>query len=186
MLLNEWFGKVSSANVVAGIPIAISRRKSAVGSCSVLDDSLSAHESTEVEFLLWLPRIDDPLLFQRLDSYRRLVRNHELRRKFVDVFLAHVFNVADPGEVLRVMSKEVWDSVNEDDVSIYKAIREHFQVNASPTGQLMQGWRGIPQLNRFDVAEIVSAYFGYGSLTSSLTDVIQEMRLLHADSQRHL
>jgi len=104
---------------------------------------------SEAEFMKWLPRVDDPLLERRTNSFRALLKDKELCKHFSEEFLVNVFNLAVPSEVMRVMRKAAWDPRNQDDVAIYKILLDHFQgsTELKPLAALQQGWRGIRQLS---------------------------------------
>jgi len=100
------------------------------------------------EFMSWLPRSDEPTLERRSDSYRALLRNTTLRKQFSDEFLVTVFNIQDPQEVMRVMSRAAWDPKNENDLDIFCCLRAHFQEKVdNPVSGLKRGWRAVRQLS---------------------------------------
>jgi len=102
------------------------------------------------EFRHWIPRSNDPLLVRRNNSYRKLLRSKRLRSEFRQQFLVQIFNIADPDEVMRVMTRAAWDPANQNDIDIYKQIHFHFHGSATKTigAKITQYWRAIQQLRQ--------------------------------------
>ena len=102
------------------------------------------------EFRQWIPRSNDPLLVRRTNSYRKLLRSKKLRSEFRQQFLVQIFNIADPDEVMRVMTRAAWDPANQHDIDIYKQIHLHFHGSAKKTvgAKIAQYWRAIQQLRQ--------------------------------------
>jgi SAM-dependent methyltransferase len=105
---------------------------------------------TREEFYLWLPRKDDPFLERRSNSFRKVSMDTKLRKLFAEQFLVNIFKVEKPAEVMRVISKAVWDPKNDNDQMIYRSIQTYFQTASarSPFDAVSKGWRSIRQLSR--------------------------------------
>jgi hypothetical protein len=94
---------------------------------------------SEEDFLAWLPSWNDSMLERRTNSYRMLLKNKLLRKKFAKEFLVNV---------MRVMSKAAWDPQNEDDLAIFCVICNHLHgPTATSAAQLKQGWQALKQLS---------------------------------------
>ena len=109
--------------------------------------------STNDEFLLQLPRKNQKDILRRKDSYRKLLRSKELRFRFREQFLVQIFNLADPEEVMRVMTRAAWDPANTSDIHIYTYIYRHFHGSNGENSldfltSLPRIWRGIQQLRQ--------------------------------------
>ncbi|CAB9497907.1 Uncharacterized FAD-linked oxidoreductase YitY [Seminavis robusta] len=102
----------------------------------------------EEDFVKALPRNDDPDLTRRSNSFRKLLRNRSLLKQFEQEFLVHVFHIASPADVTRIMAHAAADPRNRDDADIYKVVYDYFQKESSPVTKAQRGWRGIRQLCR--------------------------------------
>jgi FAD/FMN-containing dehydrogenase len=60
---------------------------------------------------------------RRKDSYRRLFHNALLRRRFLEEFLVHVFNIEDPSTLFRLISQAVWEPDNATDLDVYSHLQ---------------------------------------------------------------
>ena len=81
--------------------------------------------STNDEFLLQLSRQNPKGILRRKGSYRKLLRSKELRFRFREQFHVQIFNLADPEEVMRVMTRAAWDPANTSDIP-YIHFYRHF------------------------------------------------------------
>ncbi|CAD7955976.1 unnamed protein product, partial [Amoebophrya sp. A25] len=61
-------------------------------------------------------------------SYRRLMRQKRLRRAFETQFLVRIFNVGDPGEIMREMGRACWDPANDGDLEIFRHLRRRCAI----------------------------------------------------------
>eukprot|EP00566_Odontella_aurita_P001921 CAMPEP_0113531096 /NCGR_PEP_ID=MMETSP0015_2-20120614/3308_1 /TAXON_ID=2838 /ORGANISM="Odontella" /LENGTH=1747 /DNA_ID=CAMNT_0000429897 /DNA_START=442 /DNA_END=5685 /DNA_ORIENTATION=- /assembly_acc=CAM_ASM_000160 len=141
---NEWFNRYvrphcSESNAFSVLPTATGTN------VRVSQPGVMSRE----EFMAWLPRQDSPTLERRTNSYRALLRDKTLRKRFEEEFLVNVFNLVDPSETMRVMSKAAWDPQNQTDLHIFEVLHGHFhgQSPSSPLAALEQGWRGVRQLS---------------------------------------
>jgi len=118
-----------------------------------LDGDFPSHRGLKIvenndQFKQMIPRSNSPHLIRRSNSYRTLLRSKKLRDEFRQQFLVQIFNLADPDEVMRVMTRAAWDPANNDDIDIYKQLYFHFHGSQTKLvgAQIPQYWRGIQQL----------------------------------------
>ena len=113
-----------------------------------LSNGSSTHQPlSKEEFWDWLPRKENSNMIRRTDSYRNLLRSKKLRDEFRHLFLVKIFNIADPDEVMRVMTRASYDPANNDDIDIYRYVYKHLSGSSKPVlSQMLQGWRALQQI----------------------------------------
>jgi len=156
--------QLNAQAVARGLGISIVANSSDVNSnCDINDTNYKT---------ALLYRNSHPQLHRRVDSYRRLMRDPDLRKRFHKQFLVKIFNVQDKDDVFRTMGRAIWDPKNTSDQDIFRDIRAHYHgnaapgtataggrnnyvsyssgsvVNESPLAKLSAAWRGLRQLSR--------------------------------------
>ncbi|CAD7923539.1 unnamed protein product [Amoebophrya sp. A120] len=99
------------------------------------------------------PRAQQPdLIRRRYSSYRRLMQSKRLRRAFETQFLVRIFNVGDPGEIMREMGRACWDPANASDIEIFRHLRRQCAIagddetsSRNPVTTALQNWKALRQ-----------------------------------------
>ncbi|KAL6051450.1 Accessory Sec system protein Asp3 [Balamuthia mandrillaris] len=91
-----------------------------------------------------------PIVSERREqSFRAVMNDMESRRELTEEFLTNIFNIEDPQQLTRLLSKCVWDPRNLNDADIYSSLQAEL-AQLSKQGSLLRpltnGWKQLTQL----------------------------------------